>query len=61
VNTHHNHLLYINQEVQTVLELIKARQIEVPVDVVRQADKLGALIYGLLRADERLVQRISRE
>ena len=40
-----------NQEVQTVLELISARQIEVPVDVVRQADRLGALIYGLLRAD----------
>jgi hypothetical protein len=50
-----------NQEVQTVLELIKARQIEVPADPVRQADRLGALIYGLLRAEERMVPRISRE
>jgi four helix bundle protein len=42
-----------NQEVQTALELIKARQIEVPVNVISQADRLGALIYGLLRADVR--------
>jgi hypothetical protein len=43
-----------NQEVQTALELIKARKIEVPVDVIQQADRLGALIYGLLRADKRV-------
>jgi hypothetical protein len=41
------------REVQTVLELIRARQVEVPADVVREADRLGALIYGLLRADKR--------
>jgi hypothetical protein len=40
------------QEVQTALGLIAARQIEVPVDMVQQADRLGALIYGLLRADK---------
>jgi hypothetical protein len=38
-------------KVQAVLELIKARQIEVPVDVAQQANRVGALIYGLLRAD----------
>jgi hypothetical protein len=42
-----------NQEVQAVLALVRGRQIEVPVAVVRQADRVGALIYGLLRADLR--------
>jgi four helix bundle protein len=41
------------QEVKTTLELIRARQIEVPAEAVQQADRLGALIYGLLRADKR--------
>ncbi|MCP4592514.1 MAG: four helix bundle protein, partial [bacterium] len=40
-----------NQEVQTALSLIRARQIEIPVALGRQADRLGGLIYGLLRAD----------
>jgi four helix bundle protein len=39
------------QEVQTVLSLLHARAIEVPPAVIRQADRLGGLIYGLLRAD----------
>jgi four helix bundle protein len=43
-----------NQEVQAVLGLIRARQIEVPTAIVQQADKVGALIYGLLRADLRV-------
>jgi cell fate (sporulation/competence/biofilm development) regulator YmcA (YheA/YmcA/DUF963 family) len=43
-----------NQEVQAVLALIKARQTEVPDDVVRQANQVGGLIYGLLRADMRV-------
>jgi hypothetical protein len=41
------------KEAQTALELIRARRIEVPDAVVQQADRLGALIYGLLRADVR--------
>ena len=43
-----------NQEVQAVLGLIRARQIELPVAIIRQADRVGALIYGLLRADLRV-------
>ncbi len=42
-----------NQEVQTALSLIKSREIEIPDAVSRQADRLGGLIYGLLRADLR--------
>jgi hypothetical protein len=41
------------QEVQTTLELIRAHKIEVPAEAVRQADRLGALIYGLLRSEVR--------
>jgi hypothetical protein len=43
-----------NQEVKAVLELVKARQIEIPVAMIRQADRVGALIYGLLRAELRI-------
>ncbi len=42
-----------NQEVQTALSLIKSRKIEIPDAVSGQADRLGGLIYGLLRADLR--------
>jgi len=42
-----------NQEVQTVLALLESRALEVPPAVIRQADRLGGLIYGLLRADIR--------
>jgi four helix bundle protein len=40
-----------NQEVQSVLDLIASRRIEIPAALVRQAHRLGGLIYGLLRAD----------
>ena len=40
-----------NQEVQSDLVLIRSRGIEIPVAVVAQADRLGGLIYGLLRAE----------
>ncbi len=42
-----------NQEVQTALSLIGSREIEIPAAVSQQADRLGGLIYGLLRADLR--------
>jgi four helix bundle protein len=42
-----------NQEVQSDLALIRARGLDVPVSVARQADRLGGLIYGLLRAEMR--------
>jgi four helix bundle protein len=41
-----------NQEVQTDLLLLRSRGIPVPVDVVAQADRVGGLIYGLLRAED---------
>jgi four helix bundle protein len=41
------------QEVQTALSLLEARAIEIPPAVIQQADRLGGLIYGLLRADLR--------
>jgi four helix bundle protein len=41
------------QEVQTALSLLEARAIDVPPAIIRQADRLGGLIYGLLRADLR--------
>ena len=40
-----------NQEVQTDLLLLGSRGIPVPAVVVAQADRLGGLIYGLLRAE----------
>ena len=42
-----------NQEVQSDLALLRARRVEIPDDVLRQADRLGGLIYGLLRAELR--------
>lgn len=43
-----------NQEVQTDLMLISMHGCEVPNAVMRQADRLGGLIYGLLRAEARI-------
>jgi hypothetical protein len=40
-----------NQEVQSDLVLIRARAIDVPQTVLENADRLGGLIYGLLRAE----------
>ena len=42
-----------NQEVQSDLVLMRARGIEIPAVVLRHADRLGGLIYGLLRAELR--------
>ena len=42
-----------NQEVQSDLVLIRARGVEIPQAVLRQADRVGGLIYGLLRAEVR--------
>jgi four helix bundle protein len=42
-----------NQEVQTVLSLLASRAIEVPPPVFQKANRLGGIIYGLLRADIR--------
>jgi hypothetical protein len=40
-----------NQEVQSDLVLIGARGIDVPQSALANADRLGGLIYGLLRAE----------
>ena len=40
-----------NQEVQSDLLLLRSRGIPVAVAVVAEADRLGGLIYGLLRAE----------
>jgi len=40
-----------NQEVQSDLVLMRARGVDIPDAVMRQADRLGGLIYGLLRAE----------
>jgi len=42
-----------NQEVQTDLALMRARGIRIPDSVISRADRLGGLIYGLLRAERR--------
>jgi hypothetical protein len=42
-----------NQEVQSDIVLIVARGTDIPKAVVRRADRLGGLIYGLLRAEVR--------
>ena len=42
-----------NQEVQSDLVLIRARGVEIPVAVLQEADRLGGLVYGLLRAELR--------
>jgi hypothetical protein len=40
-----------DQEVQSDLLLLRSRGIAVPVAVVAEADRVGGLIYGLLRAE----------
>ncbi len=42
-----------NQEVQTALMLINGQGGEVPAGVIRQADRIGGLIFGLLRTEAR--------
>ena len=42
-----------NQEVQSDLLLLGGRDVDVPQTVMRQADRLGGMIYGLLRAEAR--------
>jgi hypothetical protein len=42
-----------NQEVQSDLVLMQSRGIEIPSPVLHHADRLGGLIYGLLRAELR--------
>ena len=42
-----------NQEVQSDLLLIRARGVEIAPSTLDQADRLGGLIYGLLRAEVR--------
>ena len=42
-----------NQEVQSDLLLLGARDVEISGEVLRQADRLGGMIYGLLRAEAR--------
>ncbi len=42
-----------NQEVQTALSLLQSREIEIPREVIQRANRLGGLIYGLLRTDLR--------
>ena len=42
-----------NQEVQSDLLLLGGRGVDVPQTVMRQADRLGGMIYGLLRAEVR--------
>ena len=38
---------------QADLLLLRARGVDIPVEIVSQADRLGGLIYGLLRAEDR--------
>ena len=42
-----------NQEVQSDLALMLARDVRIPPVALHLADRLGALIYGLLRAEAR--------
>ncbi len=42
-----------NQEVQAALMLLREQGGDVPTAVLRQADRLGGLIFGLLRAEAR--------
>jgi four helix bundle protein len=42
-----------NQEVQSDLVLLQTRRVEIPEDILRLANRLGGLIYGLLRAELR--------
>jgi len=45
------------QEVQSDLVLLRARGVEIPAAIVHHADRLGGLIYGLLRAELRSASR----
>jgi len=40
-----------NQEVQCDLVLLRSRGVEIPVAVAGRANRLGGMIYGLLRAE----------
>jgi hypothetical protein len=40
-------------EVQTDLRLLRIHGVDVPASLNRQAERLGGLIYGLLRAEAR--------
>jgi hypothetical protein len=42
-----------NQEVQSDLALMCARGVQISGAVIRHADRLGGLVYGLLRAERR--------
>ncbi len=42
-----------NQEVQCDLLLLKSRGVDLADGVLRLADRLGGMIYGLLRADRK--------
>ncbi len=42
-----------NQETQSALDQITARGIAIPQSVIQQANRLGGLIYGLLRSERR--------
>ncbi len=42
-----------NQEVQCDLLLLRGRGVDVPDAVLRLADRLGGMVYGLLRAEGR--------
>ena len=42
-----------NQEVQSDLVLLQTRRVEIPEDILRLANRLGGLIYGLPRAELR--------
>ena len=48
---HLEHAYAENQETQRVLKLCWKRGVAVPEAVIRQAHRLGGLIYGLLRAE----------
>lgn len=41
------------QEMRTALRLISARGIAIPESLTQQANRLGGLLYGLLRAERR--------
>jgi hypothetical protein len=41
-----------SEEVQSDLLLLRSRGVPVPAVVVAQADRLGGLVYGLLRAED---------
>jgi hypothetical protein len=42
-----------NQEVPCDLELLAMRGVDVPGEVVQMADRIGGLVYGLMRAERR--------